>query len=374
MTPIELQGFVADVRYAPQLTSRLTIYTRDDFDINRAAASGIIEFGNDRLAYSKWVGPKRTRSYPFARIYDTYHLNTKKITIILIIKDEGANGDNDRINFITWSWMNLLNVYIVLAWYDTAQAHHTRLNCVTEQQFDTEYVRAKIDELAIYQASALHWNTSHFQKDFEPTLMKAVQSYEMIGQVTGAKMHASAGHRRFLQRCQEDGVFTLAGFKQATLTPSLKASLREVKTMHKREFLEGVKAIITVKNYLGGVYYLTVDEVISTQDGVILQESKNNDKGERLPKMGDIKDGLFKLILFSNLERLIMGTEAIAFEVRLCLTGKVIGQLLFPNTEVAIDQYIQANQFTTNETALLHRLNAEASMNPMLSILVRANQ
>jgi len=280
MTPIELQGFVADVRYAPQLTSRLTIYTRDDFDINRAAASGIIEFGNDRLAYSKWVSPKRTRSYPFARIYDTYHLNTKKITIIPIIKDEGANGDNDSINFITWSWMNLLNVYIVLAWYDTAQAHHTRLNCVTEQQFDTEYVRAKIDELAIYQASALHWNTSHFQKDFEPTLMKAVQSYEMIGQVTGAKMHASAGHRRFLQRCQEDGVFTLAGFKQATLTPSLKASLREVKTIHKREFLEGVKAIITVKNYLGGVYYLTVDEVISTQDGVILQESVNHESSK----------------------------------------------------------------------------------------------
>lgn len=37
------------------------------------------------------------------------------MAIIPIIKDEGAGTqNNDRINFITFSWMNLLNIYIIL--------------------------------------------------------------------------------------------------------------------------------------------------------------------------------------------------------------------------------------------------------------------
>ena len=126
MTTLSLKGFVRDVTYTPCLSpNTLNVYDLAQFDVNQAQSYGLINLGSseNNLAFSKWISPKRTRSYPFARIYNTYHLNTKKVTIIPIIKDEGAGTqNNDRINFITFSWMNLLNIYIILAWYEEAKS------------------------------------------------------------------------------------------------------------------------------------------------------------------------------------------------------------------------------------------------------------
>ena len=47
-------------------------YFFDGFNINNAASSGTIKIdSNNKLAYSKWVTPKRTLSFHFARIYNT---------------------------------------------------------------------------------------------------------------------------------------------------------------------------------------------------------------------------------------------------------------------------------------------------------------
>ena len=120
-----LKGFVKDVSYTPCLTpNEFKSYDIAQFDVNEAHMYGLIHLGTsgNNIAFSKWVSPKRTRTYPFARVYNTYHLNTKKVAIIPIIKDEGAGTqNNDRINFITFSWMNLLNIYIILAWYEDAE-------------------------------------------------------------------------------------------------------------------------------------------------------------------------------------------------------------------------------------------------------------
>ena len=42
---------------------------------------------------SWWVSPKRTRSYPYARVYDSLSFPGRKVTVIPIIKDEGKEGD-----------------------------------------------------------------------------------------------------------------------------------------------------------------------------------------------------------------------------------------------------------------------------------------
>lgn len=100
-----LKGFIRDGTYTPCLNpEKFEEYDIAQFDVNQAQAYGLINLGTqgNNLAFSKWVSPKRTRTYPFARIYNTFHFNTKKITIIPIIKDEGAGTlNNDRINFIT---------------------------------------------------------------------------------------------------------------------------------------------------------------------------------------------------------------------------------------------------------------------------------
>ena len=117
MGTLSLKGFIRDATYTPHFNpEKFEVYDIVQFDVNESQSYGLIDLGTsgNNLAFSKWVSPKRTRSYPFARIYNTFHFNTKKVTIIPIIKDEGAGTqNNDRINFITFSWMNLLNIYII---------------------------------------------------------------------------------------------------------------------------------------------------------------------------------------------------------------------------------------------------------------------
>jgi hypothetical protein len=117
---LNLTGFIKDVKYRACLTESLDRLSLAQFEVNKSKAYGIIEAQNTEVAYSKWVSPKRTRSYPFSRIYNTYNAS-KILTIIPIIKDEGKDGDLDKLQYSTVSWMNLLNIYIVLGYYESAE-------------------------------------------------------------------------------------------------------------------------------------------------------------------------------------------------------------------------------------------------------------
>ena len=65
----------------------------------------------NKVAMSWWVSAKRTRSYPYARVYSTLNFSGKKITIIPVVKDEGKQGDRDFLQWDTVSLMSLLGVY-----------------------------------------------------------------------------------------------------------------------------------------------------------------------------------------------------------------------------------------------------------------------
>lgn len=84
-----------------------------------------------------------------------------------------------------------------------------------------------------------------------------------------------------------------------------KAQRREMVTKQPKEYLVGAKAIITIKNYLGGCYYFTCDEAEIHNEEVFLIEGKHTSAG-LLPSEGDIKDGLLKMVLFTNLENVIV--------------------------------------------------------------------
>ena len=109
---LHFTGFIRGVKYKACLDRDLSKrkVTFDKFDINYSDSYGIIQLKNTEVAYSTWVSPKRTRSYTFARIYNTYNAS-KILTIIAIIKDEGKDGDLDKLQYSTISWMNLLNIY-----------------------------------------------------------------------------------------------------------------------------------------------------------------------------------------------------------------------------------------------------------------------
>ena len=375
MATFSLNGFIRDVRYTPCLgPDTLNLYNIAQFDVNQAQAYGLINLGSseNNFAFSKWVSPKRTRSYPFARIYNTYHLNTKKVTIIPIIKDEGAGTqNNDRINFITFSWMNLLNIYIILAWYEDAERKSGTTDRITNQILNVESVHKNLIEISRYQMTALHWNTTHFEKDFESTYLNAVDGYKRISQERYVAVHSPKNHLQNLEKYKADGRFSLASFKEASLPRSYEAAHRESLTTHVLESLEeDTKGTFRISNYLGGQYYLTADEVYWENDQLIIQESKNSSKG-KLPSEDDIKDGLFKLILFANMEEVAVDErENVRFITRLKLTGDLIGSLSLPCAAEDVLNFCAENRLSQTYKKRLVLLNQEASQNSKLQIWI----
>jgi len=372
---LNFEGFIKDVQYKAFLAEDLRQYDYNSFDINEVATSGKIVFPNGEFAYSKWVSPKRTRSYPFERLYNTFN-SPMRLTVIPILKDEGLEGDLDRIQYSTISWMNLLNIYIILSYYDKAvknvRPSQASKNKITNQEFNINAVNEQMSRISQYKQSALHWNRSLIEKSFVDIYKLALDSYEKISKETGVKVHDRSTQEQYLAKIMRD----FENFKNISLSGSKGASIRETQTSHGFEYLsDGVKATFQIRNYLGGIYYLTADEVIQGEDVYIIQESKNSTMGF-LPSLSDIKDGLFKLILYSNLDTLCLDTRPVNFESCLKLTGrKVLGSLTMPCDESSIIQFLNNNRgsYTKKEQETLRKLNQEASSNKKLIIQISSN-
>ena len=375
MTIHSLEGFVKGVSYDPYLNQKkLREYDIAQFDVNKARTRGLINIGTtgNNLAFSKWVSPKRSRSYPFERIYDTLGLSTKKVTIIPIIKDEGDDGDNDRINGMTFSWMNLMNVHIILAWYEDARKANAKEK-ITKQVLNVESVTEKLIEISQFHSNALHWNTNHFENDFERIYLNAIESYQRISEEKNVVMHNAQGHLNTLEEFKVNNQFCVETFKRKTLARSQAAALRETVTVHELEsFSEGEKGIFSITNYQGGKYYLTTDEIYWEDDQLIIQESKNTKKN--FPSIGAVKDGLFKLILFENMERVGVDDKTdVPFITRLKLTGNLTGSLLLPTSTNRISNFCQANRLSSARRKTITLLNQEAGMNNFQIWITRKN-
>lgn len=94
---MEIQAEITGIKYKPFLCKKLEEISLDNFAHALSKnANFILNLDNiNKFAISWWVSPKRTRSYPYARVYDTLGFAGKKVTIIPILKDEGKRGDRD---------------------------------------------------------------------------------------------------------------------------------------------------------------------------------------------------------------------------------------------------------------------------------------
>ncbi|MEH2397396.1 hypothetical protein [Nostoc sp.] len=373
---LHFTGFIKGVTYKTYLDDNLNRISLDVFDVNQERGYGLIKSPTTEIAYSKWVSPKRTRSYPFARIYNTYN-SSKVITIIPVIKDEGKDGDIDKIQYSTISWMNLLNIYIVLAYYETAKKSTKKAqinkNKLSNQKFANDFVKFQINEILAYHQSALHWNKNLFEEKFTQTFEKALDSYDYIFNQTGVIIHSRDGLDKYLSKIREE----FEEFKNISLKGSQSASKREALTSHKLEYLvDGLKATFSIENYLGGIYYLTPDEIFFENNMYTIQESKNTSTAS-LPKLPDIQDGLFKLILFSNLDTLMLNGQEVLFITKLKLTGNnVVGSIIFPDASLEeLESFLEVNikNFNTNQRAIIKKLALEAQNNKRLKIEVSNN-
>lgn len=322
---------ITGIRYTPGLGRKLRGYPFSGLEdaLSKDAAFLLKTEEGNTIAVSWWVSSKRTRSYPYARIYDTLAFQGKKVTIIPIFKDEGLDGDRDFLQWDTVSLMSLLGVYVVIGYYVSATPNTNYKNKITNQRFDVEYLASQIRELLSYQSDALHWNLSQVEKVGE-LAQKAFTSYGATSEKLDIGMHSSkSAERRITELLRGKDAFMNLSRKLAE-----RAQLREVITRQPKERLSGDKSSIAIKNYLGGYYFFTVDEARREGDKILLIEGKHT-KTSRLPSVDDIKDGLLRMILFANLQSVEVDShKALPVPVLLLTTASDLGQEDLDSSEI----------------------------------------
>lgn len=353
---MNIAGKITGLKYKILLSDDLKEIDVANFDINEMPSAFLLRDGAHIFAVSKWVSPKRTRSYPFERVFNTLNVS-KKITVIPIVKDEGAGGDRDFIQWDTVSLMSLLDVFVIFAYYDKAEKKNQK---ITNQCFDNDYVLSKIREIEQYHSSALHWNLNELNANLHDVIDRVKNAYAAIEKSTGVPLHGAKGLDNFKEKIGAD----VSLFMAFSRGKAEKAQAREFVTFQPKESLGSVsKAKITITNYLGGQYFLTVDEIVLTEEKVFLIEGKHS-RNAVLPSKGDTKDGLMKMILYSNLLEVSVDGKAMKSESVLSLTSaKLKGAIDSLSDEAEIANFVEENNFSASQKTLIETVFAEARQN-----------
>lgn len=362
-----LLGKIKNFLYRKHWNKELNLYSLDKNNINELPSCCHISVNKKVFALSKWVSPKRTRSYPYACVYDTFDSCSGKIvTIIPIIKDEGISGDIDYLQWDTISLMSLLNVYVIIGFYDKAEINSgnnntNKTNKITKQKFNHHLISNKLHNLISYHQSALHWNLNELSEDNLSSLIQsAKQAYFKISRTLNVLLHKSTGIDNFVQKISADrDSFMRYSRKKAQL-----AQNREFLTLQPKEFTGyGRKTKIIIENYLGGYYYFTIDDVIE-RDGIPYLIENKHSKSSILPSYEDIKDGLLKLMLYNNLSTLVNDKGDRKFSVVLRLTSPhLLDNIEIPNTTEHIEKFTTINRLNAKQSEAINKLNEECMAN-----------
>lgn len=344
---IEIDASISHIHYTPTLSIGINAALTDLSDLEQSLANkSRFDLGlkpEKRIAISRWVSPKRTRSYPYANIYDMLHYNGKKVTVIPIIKDEGIEGERDYLQWDTISLMSLLGVYVIVAFYSHAVSSKKKLGKITKQRFDIGYVKQELARLDGYLSSPLHWNYEQTEKISE-VAQRAVQAYSQISITTGVEFRPLS---RTLSNVKKKFA-NARSFRQQSRKTAVRAQSSESQTTQPLENVSGDKGKVNIRNHLGGVYNLTVDEVLLQDDNTVhLVEAKHSSQ-KVLPSINDIKDALIKMVLFTNFDAVSINGSPYKHRPVLKLTS---------------DTPLVPSKFTKRQEDLWIKLQREAQIN-----------
>lgn len=317
---LKIDARIENLKYDTSLCKHLKTVSVDDFLKGSAFSNAafFLSYQKNVYAISHWVSPKRTRSYPYARVYDTMNAN-RRVTIIPFLKDEGRQGDRDFIQWDTVSLMSLLGVYVILGYYTKAEKSDSYEHKITEQEFDYAYLLSRIDELAQYKLDALHWNLNELNNNLLTVAELSKFHYKKISKQTKVEMHSVSGIDNRLEVIRE----SVNKFQSNSRELASSAQNREYHTTQPKENVIEDKATLTIKNYLGGYYYFTVDEVQLLDKNIFLIEKKHSEKS-LIPSIADIKEGLIKMMLYTNFSEVMVSGKSITSHPILGLTSRNI--------------------------------------------------
>src|SRR3989338_10619941 len=119
-----IKAKITGIEYTPFLCRKLQSFKLEELQKanSKRVNTFILDVGNEKeIALSWWRSAKRTRSYPYERVYNSLSFVGKKVTIIPVFKDEGKKGDRNFLQWDTISLMSLLDVYVIIAYYTDAR-------------------------------------------------------------------------------------------------------------------------------------------------------------------------------------------------------------------------------------------------------------
>ncbi len=339
---MNISAQIKGLSYKPLLCAERRDYAFKDLEEALKNSVFNLNAGKDhKIAVSRWVSPKRTRSYPYARVYDTLSFSGRRITIIPIVKDEGKRGDRDFLQWDTISLMSLIGIYAIIGYYTSAERNARHPDKITNQQFDARYLKKRIREILSYQSDALHWNLSEIDR-VGSYVQRALENYETISKKTGVEMHSHKTFERRITKLRKGA----EEFRNLSRQLAKDAQMREIVTVQPKERLAGTKASVTIKNYLGGLYYFTADEVELKGTDIHLIEAKH--ARNALPSIDDIKDALIKMLLYTNLQDVEADGKKLNAKAVLKLTvGKPLARLsvIQEKTLTLLKEEAQKNNF-----------------------------
>ncbi|HEV8158784.1 MAG TPA: hypothetical protein VGP58_07130, partial [Pyrinomonadaceae bacterium] len=253
---LEITGEVETIKYKQLLGDNLKEFNvATDFDVNKTQGAFLLNKQKEQIAVSRWISPKRTRSYPYERVYDTLNYTGKKVSIIPVVKDEGLGGERDFIQWDTIQFLSLLDVHVVLAYYEDAEKNPKGKDKITKQKFDNDFIKAKLDEIIESRETAREWNERE-AKNLKSIFEKAKLAYQKISEKTKTYLHDEAKLDELIKYAETPQRFI--GYSRRN---SQNAQEREFVTVQPNESLSTLsKGKITITNALYGKYYFTVDE------------------------------------------------------------------------------------------------------------------
>lgn len=362
---LEITGEVESIKYKQFLGDKLKEFNIEtNFDINKTQGAFLLNKQKEQINISRWISPKRTRSYPYERVYDTLAYTGKKVAIIPVVKDEGLGGERDFIQWDTIQFLSLLDVRVVLAYYDDAEKNPKGKDKITNQKFDNDFIKAKLDEIIESKETAREWNERE-AKNLKSIFEKAKISYKKIAEKTKTYLHDEAKLDELIKYAATPERFI--GYSRRN---SQNAQEREFVTVQPNESLSTLsKGKITITNALYGKYYFTVDETKIDGKTLYLIEAKHT-KRAKFPSKNDIKDGLIKMMLYTNLHNVKYGKTPLDYKVQIRLTSEKLESSVNSN-DVAekFDKFCSDNLINAKEKAFLSKLFEEARENDFTVIL-----
>ncbi|MDQ2745854.1 MAG: hypothetical protein M3T96_01170 [Acidobacteriota bacterium] len=360
----EISGSIERINYKQFINDKLRESKLENFDVNKSTGAFTLSNGTEIIAVSRWISPKRTRSYPYERVYDTLAVAGRKVTIIPVVKDEGLGGQRDFLQWDTIALMSLLDVHVVLAYYDSAEKNTKRADQITKQQFDNAYITSRLNEIFAFKGTTREWNERE-AKQLKTIFEKAKSSYQKISKDTKTYLHDETALDKLIEVAA-----TPQKFLEFSRAKSQKAQSREFQTLQPKEALASdTKAKVTINNALFGRYFFTCDETKIEPKTVYLIEAKHSQRA-KFPSSNDIKDGLVKMMLYTNLTDVKVGTKSYALKVQIRLTSnKLTGSTNSDAKNEEIEKFFTENTFDTADKNFFKKLFGEARENKFTIIL-----